>query len=461
MGQQGSLIRSGETHNYDNGINTLHGTQNQRHYYDRIAIKAATEKAVYSQFCDKRQMPTKMGKEYRVSRWQRSFHNLIGSASFLTNGFISSRDIEDVTASLVGSGGELNKGGYLADEANYNYPHLNNKLNEVKGEYKSSPDSDSIDLGLTNSTDKVAKYGGGLLKEGSGPANRITIQKKTLSTQIARYGFMSEYSDEAELFSEDQLEVQMREELGELSGIMYEDLIQLDLLSNGIEVYSDPLVTGNMDEQGSSVTEDGTMDHLAQVNYDMIRRIAKMATRNRIPKKTSIVTGSVKVDTVTVSAAHYCIVGPEVKYDLENMPRLADVDVQYNEFAFKPVHEYADASKIVPGEIGQVHDIRFVESDTAVVYRGQGAPVPGSYAGSLSQTNGNFDVFPILLIGEGSFATIGLKGHGKMKFRSISPENKELGNAFGTKGLKSVSWWYGGLAVRPERIIKALVCASA
>ena len=72
----------------------------------------------------------------------------------------------------------------------------------------------------------------------------------------------------------------------------------------------------------------------------------------------------------------------------------------------------------------------------------------------------NFDVFPILFPTKGSFATVGLKGHGKIKFHSQSPGKIELDNPFGTKGFFSYNMWYAGLIIREERLLKVLVCAS-
>jgi len=62
---------------------------------------------------------------------------------------------------------------------------------------------------------------------------------------------------------------------------------------------------------------------------------------------------------------------------------------------------------------------------------------------------------------KGSFATVGLKGNGKIKFNSQAPSKIELSNPYGTQGFFSYNMWYAGLILREERLLKMLVCASS
>ncbi|TQV61430.1 MAG: hypothetical protein FNT15_09855 [Sulfurovum sp.] len=75
-------------------------------------------------------------------------------------------------------------------------------------------------------------------------------------------------------------------------------------------------------------------------------------------------------------------------------------------------------------------------------------------------TDAKFDVFPILFPTEGAFATVGLKGNGKIQFNSKSPSQVELVNPYGTKGFFSYNFWYAGLILEEEKLLKVLVAAS-
>jgi len=171
-----------------------------------------------------------------------------------------------------------------------------------------------------------------------------------------------------------------------------------------------------------------------------------------------------------------------VKFDLENVVRGSVSENGTTEFAYIPAYKYSGASNLAEGEVGAMGDVRFIESETALTYRGAGAVVPSGYAGGLSSTaldatsaaamntftgtsdyssgETRFDVFPILFPTKGAFATVGLKGHGKIKFNSQAPSKIELSNPFGTTGFFSYNMWYAGIILREERLMKMMVAAS-
>ncbi|MEE8599387.1 MAG: N4-gp56 family major capsid protein [Dehalococcoidales bacterium] len=424
---------------------STHGQNTVIHYYDKAGVKAANAIAVYAQFADRRSMPMKMGTTYKVSKWLHIFDRETTDGDFGAKGYLTARNIIDVSAGLAGAE----------------------------------------------------------LAEGAGAVNKQTIKKVTISTNFARYGEMIDYTDEVEMFAEDQVQVHYREELGLLANRRSEDLIQLDMLTGtnmmyagaatSIETVGDDLV----DDAGGVAGDD---DDLAKISYDLVRRSVRKLIRNRAQKNTSIVTGSTKIDTRTINKAFYAIIGPEVKFDLESTVRGNVTDNGTTEYAYIPAYKYADASNLAEGEVGAMNDVRFIESESAVVYRGAGGLTPsattpgdGTYlagGGTLAvtvldaaaataldafidvpngfvdfdgyaDTNNRLDVFPILFPTKGSFATVGLKGHGKIKFNSQAPSKLELSNPYGTQGFFSYNMWYAGIILREERLLKMLVCATA
>ena len=258
------------------------------------------------------------------------------------------------------------------------------------------------------------------------------------------------------MFSEDMVQIQYREELGHLANMRYEDLTQLDLLATTTIQYVGSATA--IAEVGQDTTAaDGSDDKDSMISYDMIRKITRRLVRNRAEKNTTVVTGDTKVDTRTINKAFYAVIGPEIKYDLDNLTRGTG---NAEEFAYIPAYKYAAASSLAEGEVGSMGDVRFIESESALVYAAQGAAVPTSYAGDLSNNGTNFDVFPVLFPTKGSFAIVGLKGQGKIKFNSQSPGKIELSNPFATQGFFSYNMWYAGLILREERLLKGYVCAS-
>ena len=378
------------TNVYGNGANSTAGANTIVHYYDRAGVKAANRVNIYGQFADRKSMPKKMGKTFKISKFLHMYDRTLDDAEFAAKGFLSARSIADVNTALSNAS----------------------------------------------------------LAEGAGAVNKRSLQKITMETSLARYGEMIDYTDEVDLFSEDAIQVRYREELGELANSRMEDLIQLDMLSTGTVLYA------------GSATAIGEIDQDSVVSYDLIRKSVRKLVRNRAKKNTSIVTGSTKIDTQTVAKAYYAIIGANVKGDLETLTRGNVTDNGMTEFVYIPAHKYASAATLVEGEVGAMHEVRFIESEAAVVYAGQGADATG-YTGTLSVSGGKFDVFPILFPTQGAFATVGLKGQGKIKFNSKSPEVVENANPYGTNGFFSYNFFYAGIILEEEKLLKVLVAASA
>lgn len=400
------------------GLST-HGQNTVTHYYDKAGVKAANAIAVYAQWADRRSMPLKMGSTYKVSKWLHIYDRETDAGDFAAKGYLTARNIVDVSAGMPS------------------------------------------------------------LAEGAGAVNKVTIKKVTIETKFSRYGEMLDYTDEVEMFAEDMVQVHYREELGHLANIRAEDLIQLDMLATTTVML--PGSAASLSTVGVDTTAaDGTTDDLSKVNYDLIRKVVRKLVRNRAVKNTSIVTGSTKIDTRVINKAFYAIIGPEVKFDLEGLTRGVGTEKEY---VYVPAYKYASAANLAEGEVGAMNDVRFIESESQLAYPGAGEEVPTSYVGDLAHTVLNatsaaalnsftgtsdyadaedrFDVFPILFPTKGSFATVGLKGHGKIKFNAQAPSKLELSNPYGTTGFFSYNMWYAGIILREERLVKVLVAASA
>ena len=389
------------TNVYGNGLNSTAGANTVVHYYDRAGIKAANRKNIYGQFVSRKEMPNKMGKTFKISKFLHMYDRALSDADFAAKGYMTART------------------------------------------------ADEVSLALTNAS----------LAEGAGAVNKRSLQKITVETSFARYGEMIDYTDEVDLFSEDYIQVKYREELGELANSRMEDLIQLDMLGTGTVLYSGTATSkGTI---GDSIATDGSEDANWLVSYDLIRKAVRKLVRNRAKKNTTIVTGSTKIDTRTIAASYYAIIDADVKTDLENITRGTSYEKHY---AYVPFHKYGDATKAAEGEVGSMYEVRFIESESAVVYAGKGAAVPSGYNGSLAYTgtigtDAKFDVHAILFPTENAFATVGLKGQGKIKFNAQDPSKVELINPYGTQGFFSYNFWYAGLILEEEKLL-AVYCGA-
>jgi N4-gp56 family major capsid protein len=425
---------------YGNGTTTATaGANTIVHYYDRAGVNAANRVNVYQQWADRKSMPQKYGKTFKISRWEHMYDRTFADGDFATKGYMTARDIAAVNTSL------------------------------------------------SNAT----------LAEGDGATNQRSLTKVTYETSFARYGEMIDYTDEVDIWSEDYIQVRYREELGELANSRMEDLVQRDMLATTTVLYSG--AAGAIGEVGTGAAADGSDDAAWAVDYDLMRKAVRKLVRNRAKKNTMIVTGSNKIGTMPIAKAYYGVIGADVKSDLETLTRGSTYETEY---VYVPAHKYAGASSLAEGEVGAMHEIRFIEAESAVVYRGQGGfasawyndndtgltfpyateaeaqTAAGStgftpaatatlttYVGSLQNTASGaegatkFDVFPILFPTEGSFATVGLKGLEKIKFNSRDPKFVTNENPYGTNGFFSYNFFYAGIILKEEALLKVLVAA--
>lgn len=282
-----------------------------------------------------------------------------------------------------------------------------------------------------------------VLAEGGGRVNRVGFTRLTREGSIAKFGFFTEFTQESLDFDSDaQLMSHLSRELLNGATQLTEAVLQKDLLANaGVIVYAGNAVSN------VTVTAEGA--DAAIVNYSDLMRLDQVLTDNRTPKQTKVITGSRLIDTKTIPSARVMFVGSEL------VPLLKGMKDLHNEKAFIAVQHYGDAGTVLNGEIGTIDQFRIIQVPEMLHWAGAGAAVaanPGYRA-----TAGNYDVFPMLVVGDDSFSTIGFQTDGKtVKFSVLTKmpgkETADRNDPYGETGFSSIKWYYGILVKRPERI---------
>ncbi len=285
-----------------------------------------------------------------------------------------------------------------------------------------------------------------LLSENGGRVNRVGFTRLDREGSIFKFGFFTEFTQESMDFDSDaDLMNHLSRELMNGAVELTEAVLQKDLLSAaGVIVYAGAATSNG------TVTGEGTV---SRVTYANLMRLDQILTDNRTPKHTKVITGSRLVDTKTLPAARVMFIGPELVPIVKGMTDL------FGNPAFIPIQQYGDAGTILTGEIGTVDHFRIVEVPEMLSWAGVGAVVgtnPGYRATVVGGSN-RYDVFPMLVLGDDSWSTIGFQTDGKtVKFNVLT---KMPGNAtadrndpYGETGFSSIKWYYGILVKRPERI---------
>lgn len=281
------------------------------------------------------------------------------------------------------------------------------------------------------------------LTENGGRVNRVGFTRLSREGSIQKFGFFTEFTQESMDFdSDDMLMDHLSRELMTGAVQLTEAVLQKDLLAAaGVIVYA-----GAAANDGQ-VTGEGATPSL--VDYQDLMRLDQILTDNRTPKQTKVITGSRLVDTKTIPGARVMFVGSELVPHLKGMKDL------FNNKAFIEVQHYADAGTILNGEIGTIDAFRIVQVPEMLHWAGVGGAVttnPGYRA-----TSAKYDVYPMLVVGDDSFTTIGFQTDGKtVKFSVMTKmpgkETADRNDPYGETGFSSIKWYYGVLVKRPERI---------
>jgi len=282
------------------------------------------------------------------------------------------------------------------------------------------------------------------LSETGGRVNRVGFKRIELEGTIEKFGFFDEYTQESLDFDSDaELEMHITREAVMGANELTEDALQIDLLNGAGVIRYAGIATTTAEITGVLA------DTPSVVSYEDLMRLSIDLDNNRTPKKTKIITGTRLVDTKTIDAARYMYLGSELIPSVKRMKDLHD-----NE-AFIAVQRYAAAGSVAVGEIGSVDQFRIIVVPEMLHWAGAGA-VEGVNDGYRA-TGGNYDVFPMLVVGDGSFTTIGFQTDGKtVKFKIThkkpGTETADYNDPYGEIGFYSIKWYYGTMILRPERI---------
>ena len=297
-----------------------------------------------------------------------------------------------------------------------------------------------------------------LVGENGGRVNRVGFTRLEVEGSITQFGFFYEFSKKSlDMDSDEELRSHLSRELMNGAVQLTEAVLQKDLLASaGVVMFGgaatdDDEVTG---EEVAAVPGVSPLIPASVMTYSGLSRIDQTLTDNRCPRQTTVITGSKNTDTRTLPASRVAFIGSEL------VPVIKAMKDMFQERAFIPVHQYADAGNVLNGEIGSVDNIRFVQVPEMLHWAGAGAAVtnnPGYRTTTVSGAE-HYDIFPMLIVGDDSFNTIAFQSDGKtVKFDVITKMPGEAtANAatdpYGLLGFSSIRWYYGILVHRPERI---------
>jgi len=297
------------------------------------------------------------------------------------------------------------------------------------------------------------------LSEEGGNVNGVNTKSITVRGNVKEFGAHMKFTQRAiDMDSRVGILAQKTKDLGELKGDTYEAQIQADLIAAS-EL--------NRVFAGTTATSLKTCNQDAVLTFADLRLMEQELKRLLVPRDTKIITGSKKIGTKVVQKAFYVYVGQEL------YPVLQDMEHQ-GKSMWEPLESYKDAagSNVAEGEIGRIGGFRFIEVANMLKYAGKGATDSGAADadnvsgwqaskipfGDTDAGQEGFDIFPILFVGSDSFATVGFEGDSS-KIKTAMPKADAHLDPFGKNGSMSISWYFGTLIYKSERI-RQLCCTA-
>jgi N4-gp56 family major capsid protein len=415
---------------YGDGTNSSIGAQTRTDFYYKKALIATRDKQYFMPLADVRAMPKHHGKKIK----QDVYHPILDDKNTNDQGIDADKLIQDSTKFMAWDKlGALKTGGTgftaaTATTAGYYATSANAVTAAAGGGYTKQMYGNiygsAKDIGVI--AERLPA-----LSENGGRVNRVGMTRTQIEGSLVKQGFFTEYTQESLDFDSDsELMSHITEEMVVGATELTEAALQVDLINKASSA-------GTVRYTGSATSK---LTTAVAADYDDLMNLSIDLDNAKCPKQTKIISGSRMTDTKTVNGGRVMYIGPDLIPLVRKMKDIAGVTVGSG---FVGVEKYADASNILNGEIGSIDQFRIIVVPEMLFDGGAGDSAK--------------DIYPMLVVGDGAFTTIGFQTDGKtVKFTTThkkpGKDIADLNDPYGEKGFYSIKWYYGFMALRPERL---------
>jgi N4-gp56 family major capsid protein len=179
----------------------------------------------------------------------------------------------------------------------------------------------------------------------------------------------------------------------------------------------------NVIKAGSSVAyaNGGLTTVNTPINLNAQRSITAAMLRQRAHYINEVVSSSADFRTEPVEAGFIAISHPDVTNDIRNMQ------------GFISAKQYAGQTKLFPGEIGAVEDVRYCRSVLFTPYLGA-TGVYGGASTTMRNTASFADVYPVIYISKDAYGIVPLKGANALSLIAHNPGSSGTGDPLNQRG---------------------------
>lgn len=261
----------------------------------------------------------------------------------------------------------------------------------------------------------------GVTPDGSG------ISVSYITKELAQYGDYTTVSDMLDLTAIDDVVLEITDRHGSNMGLTL-DTVTRNEIQQGKQVIYAPKI--GSDGTKTDVTSRMTLDKDCRMTSELV---AKAATQLK------------KMNAPTFDGKYVCIIHPSVAFDLRQ------------DEAWIAAHQYAGATELFSGEIGELHGVRFIETTEAKIFNGEGCPVKTEADTSKGTPAEYYSVYATLFLGKDAYGMIDPEG-GNLEM--IIKDKGQVGgplNQFSTLGYKFSS---AAKILYEDRMVRVESCGA-
>ena len=250
----------------------------------------------------------------------------------------------------------------------------------------------------------------GVTPDGSG------ISVSYITKELAQYGDYTTVSDLLDLTAIDDVVLEITDRHGSNMGLTLDTVTRNEIQQGSQVIYAPKL---GADGGQTAVLHRYDLTEGCKLTSELV---AKAATQLK------------KMNAPTFEGKYVCILHPSVAFDLRQDP------------AWVAAHQYAAATELFSGEIGELHGVRFVETTNAKITQ---RTLSGSKAGM---------VYTTIFLGKDAYGIIDPEG-GALEM--IVKDKSQIGgplNQFSTIGYKLET--NGATILYPERLLRVMSVSS-
>lgn len=245
---------------------------------------------------------------------------------------------------------------------------------------------------------------GHVLAEGVTPS-ADTLTATDITATLVNYGVLYSVSNKTVDTYEDDVPEPMKKQTGMRIGLIKE-MNRYGAVKAGTNTFF------------AGGTSRGTVDESLSIN--LLRKVTRSLMANHAEMVTQTLAPSPNYATRAVEPAWLVFCSTDMEADIRDLPGFTNV-VDYG--TRKPVSDY---------EIGSVERYRFILSPELAAYIDSGAAVGST--GLYSTTGTLIDVYPVLVMSQEAYGSVGLRGDMAMDVTWLPPKTKDKNDPLGQRG---------------------------